>query len=122
MKRAKAIQFFPLSFVVFPSPNLLGLKLNYNLNLKKNENDEKIIFTKKEEEGLEIMIGLPPLKRMMAWLFIIGIMLRWISIIKLMDILDGIFKKTIEETETQKKWFIFLIQILILLNTNNYKN
>ena len=69
------------------------------------------------------MIGLPPLKRMMAWLFIIGIMLRWISIIKLMDILDGIFKKTIEEAETQKKkWFIFLIQILILLNTNNYKN
>ena len=69
------------------------------------------------------MIGLPPLKRMMAWLFIIGIMLRWISIIKLMDILDGVFKKTIEEAETQKKkWFIFLIQILILLNTNNYKN
>ena len=69
------------------------------------------------------MIGLPPLKRMMAWLFIIGIMLPWISIIKLMDILDGIFKKTIEEAKTQKKkWFIFLIQILILLNTNNYKN
>ena len=69
------------------------------------------------------MIGLPPLKRMKAWIFIIGIMLPWISIIKLMDILDGIFKKTIEEAETQKKkWFIFLIQILILLNTNNYKN
>ena len=69
------------------------------------------------------MIGLPPLKRMMAWIFIIGIMLWWISIIKLMDILDGIFKKTIEEAETQKKkWFIFLIQILILLNTKNYKN
>ena len=69
------------------------------------------------------MIGLPPLKRMMAWLFIIGIMLRWISIIKLMDILDAIFKKTIEEAETQKKkWFIFLIQILILLKNNNYKN
>ena len=53
------------------------------------------------------MIGLPPLKRMMAWLFIIGIMLPWISIIKLMDILDGIFKKTIEETETQKKNGLF---------------
>ena len=69
------------------------------------------------------MIGLPPLKRMMAWLFIIGIMLWWISIIKLMDILDGFFEKTIEEAASQKKkWFIFLIQILILLNTNNYKN
>ena len=70
--------------------------------------DEKGRFAKKEEEGLEIMIGLPPLKRMMAWLFIIGIMLRWISIIKLMDILDGIFKKTIEEAETQKKMVYFL--------------
>ena len=53
------------------------------------------------------MIGLPPLKRMMAWIFIIGIMLGWISIIKLMDILDGIFKKTIEEAETQKKIGLF---------------
>ena len=53
------------------------------------------------------MIGLPPLKRMMAWLFIIGIMLRWILIIKLMDILDGIFKKTIEEAATQKKNGLF---------------
>jgi hypothetical protein len=53
------------------------------------------------------MIGLPPLKRMMAWLFIIGVMMPWISIIKLMDILDGIFKKTIEEAETQKKNGLF---------------
>ena len=36
---------------------------------------------KKEEEGLEIMIGLPPLKRMLTWIFIIGIMMPWISII-----------------------------------------
>ena len=75
--------------------------------------DEKGRFAKKEEEGLEIMIGLPPLKRMLAWIFIIGIMLRWISIIKLMDILDGIFKKTIEEAETQKKMVYFL-------NPNSY--
>ena len=59
------------------------------------------------------MIGLPPLKRMMAWLFIIGIMLRWISIIKLMDILDGFFEKTIEEAATQKKMVYFL-------NPNSY--
>ena len=72
--------------------------------------DEKGRFAKKEEEGLEIMIGLPPLKRMMAWLFIIGIMLRWISIIKLMDILDDIFKNTIEEAESQKKMVYFLNQ------------
>ena len=75
--------------------------------------DEKGRFAKKEEEGLEIMIGLPPLKRMLTWIFIIGIMMPWISIIKLMDILDGIFKKTIEEAETQKKMVYFL-------NPNSY--
>ena len=88
--------------------------------------DEKGRFAKKEEEGLEIMIGLPPLKRMLTWIFIIGVMMPWISIIrknnlfqKLMDILDGFFEKTIEEAATEKKWLISLIQILILLNTNN---
>ena len=43
--------------------------------------DEKGRFAKKEEEGLEIMIGLPPLKRMLTWIFIIGVMMPWISII-----------------------------------------
>ena len=72
--------------------------------------DEKGRFAKKEEEGLEIMIGLPPLKRILTWIFIIGILMPWISIIrknnvfqKVMDALDGFFEKTIEETATQKK-------------------
>ena len=59
--------------------------------------DEKVRFAKKEE-GFEIMIGLPPLKRMLTWIVIIGIMMPWISIIrknnlfqKLMDILDYFF-------------------------------
>ena len=62
------------------------------------------------------MIELPPFKRMLAWNFIIGVMMPWISIIqknnlfqKLMDILNGFFEKTIEEAATQKKWFVFLI-------------
>ena len=91
--------------------------------------DEKGRFAKKEEEGLEIMIGLPPLKRMLTWIFIIGVMMPWISIIrknnlfqKLMDILDCFFEKTIEEAAAQKKWFILLIQILVLFNTNDYEN
>ena len=60
------------------------------------------------------MIGLPPLKRMLTWIFIIGVMMPWISIIrknnlfqKLMDILDGFFEKTIEEAATQKKNGLF---------------
>ena len=69
--------------------------------------DEKGRFAKKEEEGLEIMIGLPPLKRLLTWIFIIGVMMPWISIIKLMDILDGFFEKTIEEAATQKKNGLF---------------
>ena len=32
--------------------------------------DEKGRFAKKEEEGFEIMIGLPPLKRILTWIFI----------------------------------------------------
>ena len=76
--------------------------------------DEKVRFAKKEEEGLEIMIGLPPLKRMLTWIFIIGVMMPWISIIrknnlfqKLMDILDNFFEKTIEEAAPQKKNGLF---------------
>ena len=60
------------------------------------------------------MIGLPPLKRMLTWIFIIGIMMPWNSIIrknnliqKLIDILDGFFEKTIEEAATQKKNGLF---------------
>ena len=76
--------------------------------------DEKARFAKKDEGGLEIMIGLPPLKRMLTWLFIIGILMPWISIIrknnlfqKLMNVLDKFFEKTIEEAATQKKNRLF---------------
>ena len=72
--------------------------------------DEKGRFIKKDDEGLEIMIGLPPLKKMLTWIFIIGVLMPWISILrknnvfqKVMDALDGFFEKTIEETATQKK-------------------
>ena len=76
--------------------------------------DEKGRFVKKDDEGLEIMIGLPPLKRILTWIFIIGILMPWISIIrknnlfqKLMDILDNFFEKTIEEAAPQKKIGLF---------------
>ena len=78
------------------------------------KHDEKGRFAKKDEEGLEIMIGLPPFKRMLTWLFIMGILMPWISIIrknnlfeKLMDILDKFFEKTIEEAANQKKNGLF---------------
>ena len=76
---------------------------------------EKGRFIKKDDEGLEIMIGLPPLKKMLTWIFIIGVLMPWISILrknnafqKLMDSLDRFFEKTIEETATQKKMDYFL--------------
>ena len=76
--------------------------------------DEKGRFIKKDDEGLEIMIGLPPLKKMLTWIFIIGVLMPWISILrknnvfqKVMDALDGFFEKTIEETTTQKKNGLF---------------
>ena len=80
--------------------------------------DEKGRFIKKDDEGLEIMIGLPPLKKMLTWIFIIGVLMPWISILrknnvfqKVMDALDGFFEKTIEETATQKKkWIILLVK------------
>ena len=60
------------------------------------------------------MIGLPPLKKMLTWIFIIGVLMPWISILrknnvfqKVMDALDGFFEKTIEETATQKKNGLF---------------
>ena len=76
--------------------------------------DEKGRFIKKDDEGLEIMIGLPPLKKMLTWIFIIGVLMPWISILrknnvfqKVMDALDGFFEKTIEEATTQKKNGLF---------------
>ena len=60
------------------------------------------------------MIGPPPLKRMLIWIFIIGILITWISIIrknnlfqKLLDVLDKFFEKTVEEAATQKKNGLF---------------
>ena len=62
--------------------------------------DEKGRFIKKDDEGLEIMIGLPPLKKMLTWIFIIGVLMPWISILrknnvfqKVMVALDGFFQK-----------------------------
>ena len=76
--------------------------------------DEKGRFLKKDEEGLEIMIGLPHLKRILTWIFIIGVLMPWISIIrknnvfqKIMDVMDGFFQKTIEEAVSQKKNGLF---------------
>ena len=72
--------------------------------------DEKGRFAKKDEEGFEIMIGLPPLKKILTWIFIIGILMSYMSVIrknnlfqKVMDALDGFFQKTIDEAATQKK-------------------
>ena len=76
--------------------------------------DVKGRFAKKEEEGFEIMIGLLPLKRILTWIFIICFLMPWISIIlknymfqKIMDVLDGLFQKTIEEAVSQKKNGLF---------------
>ena len=82
--------------------------------------DEKGRFVKKDDEVLEIMIGLPQFKKMLTWIIIIGVLMPWISILrknnvfqKVMDVLDGFFEKTIEETATQKKWIILLVKCLI---------
>ena len=60
------------------------------------------------------MIGLPPMKRMLTCLFIIGVFIPLIFIIrennlsqKLMDILNNFFEKTIEEADTRKKNGLF---------------
>ena len=77
--------------------------------------DEKGRFSKKEEEGFEIMVGIPPLKKILTWILIIAILMPWISIIrksnlvqKIMDALDDFFQKINEEAVTQKKMDYFL--------------
>ena len=62
--------------------------------------DEKGRFSKKEEEGFEIMVSIPPLKKILTWILIIAILIPWISIIrknnlvqKIMDTLDDFFQK-----------------------------
>ncbi len=54
------------------------------------KSDEKGRFAKKKKK-LVIMIGLPPLKRTLVWLFIIGILMPWISIIRKAQKKNGLF-------------------------------
>ena len=76
--------------------------------------DEEGRCAKKEEEGLENMIGLPPMKKMLTMLIIIYILMPWISFIrknnlfqKLIDVLDKFFEKTIEDDQHKRKMDYF---------------
>ena len=85
--------------------------------------DEKGRFAKKDEEGLEIMIGLPPLKRILTWIFIIGILMPWISIIrknnwlkKLWMLWMAFFKKLLMKQQLKRKMDYFPKLISYFLN------
>ena len=52
------------------------------------ERDSRGRFSKKTEEGFKIIFDIPPIKRIIIWALLFGILLPWISIIAKFAILN----------------------------------
>ena len=85
--------------------------------------DERGRFADKDEKRLEIMIYLPPLKRILTWIFIIGILMPWIPIIrkticfkKLWMLWMAFFKKLLMKQQLKRKMDYFLKLMPYFLN------
>ena len=52
------------------------------------ERDSRGRFSKKTEEGFKIIFDIPPIKRIIIWALLFGILLPWISIIAKFEILN----------------------------------
>ena len=68
------------------------------------DRDSKGRFSKKTEEGFKIIFDVPPIKRILIWAVLFGILLPWISVIskfeilnKLLSLFDELMNRTINE-------------------------
>lgn len=78
------------------------------------ERDSKGRFSKKGEDGLKIIFDVPPIRRIIFWIFIFAVLLPWISIIarfellrKILDIFDELMNPSINENGNTKKGGLF---------------
>ena len=54
------------------------------------ERDSKGRFSKKGDDGFKIAFNIPPTKRIILWLFIVAILLPWLSILAKFEVLNKI--------------------------------
>ena len=54
------------------------------------ERDSKGRFSKKGDDGFKIAFNIPPIKRIILWLFIVAILLPWLSILAKFEVLNKI--------------------------------
>ena len=54
------------------------------------ERDKNGRFSKKAEEGNKLIFDIPPIKKILIWLIIFGVLLPWMSILSKFDVLTKI--------------------------------
>ena len=76
--------------------------------------DTKGRFTKKCEEGVKIILGIPSIKKIVIWILLIAILMRWISIIakynifkKILNLFDKLIRTINEDAASPKKNGLF---------------
>ena len=56
------------------------------------ERDKNGRFSKKTDEGIKLIFDIPPIKKILIWLIIFGILLPWMSILSKFDVPTKILK------------------------------
>lgn len=78
------------------------------------ERDSKGRFSKKGDDGCKITFDVPPFKRIILWMFIVAVLLPWLSLIaklevlkKLLNLFDELMNPPIIENGNTKKTGLF---------------
>ena len=78
------------------------------------ERDSKGRFFKKGDDGFKIAFNIPPIKRIILWLFIVAVLLPWLSILakfevlnKILNLFDELMNSSIIENGNTKKSGLF---------------
>ena len=74
------------------------------------ERDSKGRFSKKGDDGFKIAFNIPSIKRIILWLFIVAVLLPWLSILakfevlnKILNLFDELMNSSIIENGNTKK-------------------
>ena len=78
------------------------------------ERDSKGRFSKKGDDGFKIAFNIPPIKRIILWLFIVAVLLPWLSILakseflnKILNLFDELMNSSMVENGNTKKSGLF---------------
>ena len=78
------------------------------------ERDSKGRFSKKGDDGFKIAFDIPPIKRIILWIFIAAVLLPWLSLLakfevlkKFLNLFDELMNSSIIENGNTKKSGLF---------------